>query len=167
MKKVFLGLGTNIGNRKDNLKMALDNLEEAGLKVKKVSSVYETEPIGVREQDWFHNMVAEVQTELSAEDLLLAVKEIEKKMGREATYHWGPRVIDIDLLLYDDLQLNKEVEPGMQLRLPHPELKNRAFVIQPLLEIEPNATLPGGQHVSDFLQYTKDQRIKRVGVLNG
>jgi len=161
-----LGLGTNIGDRKANLRQAISELEAAGINIIKVSSVYETEPVGVVEQDWFYNMVAGVETILSAEDLLLTVKAIEEKMGRATTYHWGPRVIDIDILLYDDLQLKKEVEPGRQLNLPHPELKNRAFVIQPLLEIEPNKTLPGGSPVKDFLEYTKDQVIRKIGSLD-
>lgn len=161
-----MGLGTNIGDRKANLRQAISELEAAGINIIKVSSVYETEPVGVVEQDWFYNMVAGVETILSAEDLLLTVKAIEEKMGRATTYHWGPRVIDIDILLYDDLQLKKEVEPGRQLNLPHPELKNRAFVIQPLLEIEPNKTLPGGSPVKDFLEYTKDQVIRKIGSLD-
>lgn len=160
--KVFLGLGTNIGDRKANLKQALRLLEEAGLEIEKVSSIYETEPIGVEDQDWFYNMVVKAQTDLLPQDLLKTTKKIEKEMGREPSEKWGPRLIDIDILMYEDLQLDSEVNQIGQLRVPHPELRNRAFVVVPLLEIEPQATLPDGHQISEYLFYTKEQKIKKL-----
>ena len=117
MSKTFIGLGTNIGNRSANLREAIDFLAEKGIIVKKESAVYETEPIGVVEQGWFYNMVVEADAETSPEDLLLKAKSIEQEMGREASTKWGPRLIDIDVLLYDNLVLETKVD-GHELRLP-------------------------------------------------
>lgn len=158
---VFLGLGTNIGNRTANLKQALKRLEEAGLRLEKVSSVYETEPIGVEDQGWFYNMVLEAKTELSPQELLKTVKNIEKEMGRVPAERWGPRLIDIDLLMYDGLE-TESVSKNGHLKLPHPELKNRAFVLVPLLEIEPQATLPNGRPLKRFLEHTRGQKVKKL-----
>lgn len=163
MPEVFMGLGTNIGNRSLNLRRAIDFLAHKGIKVKKASAVYETEPIGVVEQNWFYNMVVEGNTESSPEELLLIAKSIEQEMGREESIKWGPRLIDIDVLLYDNLVVETEVD-GHKLKLPHPELKNRAFVILPLLEIEPKAMLPDGTKVSVFLNQVKDQAVKKLDI---
>jgi 2-amino-4-hydroxy-6-hydroxymethyldihydropteridine diphosphokinase len=160
--KVFLGLGTNIGDRRANLEKALSCLKEAGIKIKKTSSVYETEPIGVVEQEWFYNMVVEAETKLPPLKLLSLVKGIEKKMGRVNSKRWGPRLIDIDLLMYDNLQFRDTTREGYKLKLPHPEIKNRAFVVLPLLEIAPEVTLPDGSSVKKFLEYTKEQKIRKI-----
>lgn len=162
MAKVLLGLGTNVGNRKANLKQALRHLEEAGLSFKKISSVYETEPIGVENQGWFFNMVIEAQTGLTPQDLLSVAKHIEKEMGRMPSKRWGPRLIDIDLLMFDGMEIDVTTSRNGHLQLPHPELKNRAFVLLPFLEIEPQASLPDGRPLKDFLAYTKDQKIKKL-----
>ena len=164
MSKTFIGLGTNIGNRSANLREAIDFLADMGIIVKKESAVYETEPIGVVEQGWFYNMVVEADAETSPEGLLLKAKSIEQEMGREESTKWGPRLIDIDVLLYDNLVLETKVD-GHELRLPHPELINRAFVILPLLEIEPKAKLPGGSKIDDYVQATEGQKVKKIGRL--
>lgn len=161
MPKVFLGLGTNIGDRKENLQKALNEIEELGIKILKQSSIYETEPIGVTGQQWFYNMVIECKTDLLPEQLLKKAKQIEEDLGREPSRRWGPRLIDIDLLLYDDLEVDKAVESGY-LRVPHDQLQNRAFVIKPLLEIWPQAKLPNGEYIRDFLKCTKEQTIRKL-----
>ncbi|TET54421.1 MAG: 2-amino-4-hydroxy-6-hydroxymethyldihydropteridine diphosphokinase [Actinobacteria bacterium] len=165
MANIFLGLGTNIGDKRANLKQAISELKKNKVEIEKISSVYETEPIGVKEQGWFYNMVIKAQTDLSPEELLFSIKNIEKEMGREAAKRWGPRLIDIDLLLYDDLSLKETFNGNIELELPHPEIKNRAFVIVPLLEIEPEAKLPDGFHISEFLEYTKEQVARKIGPL--
>ncbi len=161
MYKIFLGLGTNIGDRKSNLEKAVESLAKAGINVEKMSGIYETEPIGVKDQDWFYNMVVKGQASLTPEELLKTVKNIEKELGRTSTIKWGPRVIDIDLLLYDDLKIDKNVEGVGSLKLPHPQLKNRAFVIKPLLEIEPEAKIDG-EPIKKYLSKVKDQKVRRI-----
>ena len=153
-----------MGDKSINLKKAIGFLEANGMQIKKASSVYETEPIGVTEQDWFYNMVIELQTDLSPQDLLLRAKNIEQKMGRKESSIWGPRVIDIDVLMYDNLVVDTKVKE-YGLKIPHPELKNRAFVVLPLLEMEPDVNLPNGEKVHDYLSDTKDQAIKKIGRL--
>ena len=152
-----------MGDKSINLKKAIGFLEANGMQIKKASSVYETEPIGVTEQDWFYNMVIELQTDLSPQDLLLRAKNIEQKMGRKESSIWGPRVIDIDVLMYDNLVVDTKVKE-YGLKIPHPELKNRAFVILPLLEMEPEIKLPDGHKVRVFLNKVKDQEVKKLDI---
>ena len=133
-ERVFLGLGSNLGDRESYLQAALDRISLLpGTRLVKASSVIETPPWGVTEQPSFLNLVAEIRTGLEPEELLKAVKEIEAEVGRQATYRWGPREIDIDLLLFG----NRTVELP-QLMLPHPRLRERAFVLEPLEEIAPD-----------------------------
>ena len=132
MPGIFLGLGSNLGDRKRFLDEALAALPGCGITIDTVSSIYETSPVGVTDQPDFLNMVVEVTTELSARQLLEAIKGIEKDLGRTSGPRWGPRVIDIDLLLYGD-----EVIDEPDLVVPHPELFSRQFVLDPLREIAP------------------------------
>ena len=134
--KVFLGLGSNIGDKQDNLKRTIALLSEFVDVIKK-SSVYETEPIGYKEQDDFVNMVVEVTTRLTPEELLFFVKEIEKKMGRKKTFVDAPRIIDIDILLYGDEIINET-----HLQIPHLRMHERRFVLLPFAEIAPNIVHP-------------------------
>ena len=137
----YLGLGTNLGDRKDNLQQALKELAALPtLEIRRVSSIYETAPVGVTDQPDFLNMVVSVQTTLSPRDLLNSLLEIENKMGRTRTVRWGPRVIDLDLLLYGTAHVEM---PG--LTVPHPRLQERSFVLVPLAEIAPELVLPGGE----------------------
>lgn len=141
----YLGLGANLGDREANLCGAVELLAATpGLRVRRVSSVYETEPVGPREQPWFLNQVVEVETGLSPRALLARALEIEAALGRARRERWGPRTIDIDILLYDDLVLE-----APELTLPHPRLTHRAFSLVPLAELVPTRTLPGGQTVAD------------------
>lgn len=128
----YLSLGSNLGNRLENLIGALENLKKAGNKITKVSSVYETKPVGKEKQPDFLNLVAEVKTNLSPFMFLALTQRIEKEMGREKKEKWGPRIIDIDIVLFDELEIKSE-----RLTIPHPLARKRAFVIVPLMEVLP------------------------------
>ncbi|RPI01859.1 MAG: 2-amino-4-hydroxy-6-hydroxymethyldihydropteridine diphosphokinase [Ignavibacteriae bacterium] len=131
MSRIFIGLGSNIGERVVYLNRALSELVELHqTTVKKISSVYETEPVGVKEQPKFLNMVAELDSTLRPDDLVRELKEIEVRVGRTLREHWGPREIDLDLLYYGGEMLNETT-----LQVPHPEISNRRFVLVPLKEI--------------------------------
>ncbi len=127
---IYLGLGSNLGDKKGNLKKALELLSQSGIKIEKKSSLYQTKPYGCLEQEDFYNIVIKVETSLSPQELLKLCQKIEKKMGRQRTIRWGPRLIDIDILLYEDLSLDEK-----NLALPHPGLFKRSFVLLPLVEI--------------------------------
>ena len=136
---VYLSLGSNMGNRLQNLQSAVEALRaELDVTVWKVSRVYETEPIGDIDQDPFLNMAVSLETTLEPLDLLACVQSIEDEMGRERTRRWGPRVIDIDIVLWDDVIVNEKT-----LTVPHPEFRKRAFVLTPLEDIAPVAKDPG------------------------
>jgi 2-amino-4-hydroxy-6-hydroxymethyldihydropteridine diphosphokinase len=131
MSRVFIGLGSNLGDRATYLHRALSELENLHqTTVKKFSSVYETEPVGVKGQPKFLNMVAELDSMLRPDDLIHELKEIEQRVGRTFREHWGPREIDLDLLYYGGEMLNET-----SLQVPHPEISNRRFVLVPLKEI--------------------------------
>ncbi|MCL4486930.1 MAG: 2-amino-4-hydroxy-6-hydroxymethyldihydropteridine diphosphokinase [Chloroflexi bacterium] len=136
MPTVYLGLGANLGDRERNLAVALKRIAEF-VAVSSVSSIYETEPWGVRDQPWFLNVVCGGTTSLSPVDLLRRVKKIETEMGRAEGIRFGPRSIDIDILLYDHL-----VALSPALTIPHPRLHERAFVLVPLAEIAPDLIHP-------------------------
>ena len=131
MSRIFIGLGSNLGDRATYLQRALRELENLPqTTVNKFSSVYETEPVGVKGQPKFLNMVAECDTLLRPGDLMRELKETERRVGRTNNEHWGPREIDLDLLYYGGEMLNET-----SLRVPHPEISNRRFVLVPLKEI--------------------------------
>ena len=131
MVQVFIGLGSNLGDRAYYLHQALVEIANSRqIFIKKYSSVYETEPVGKKEQPQFFNMVAELESTLLPEDLLQRLKEIENTLGRTSTEHWGPREIDLDILYYGSKVFNDE-----NLQLPHPEIANRRFVLVPMKEI--------------------------------
>lgn len=129
LSSIYLSLGSNIGNRESNLKIALKELSSI-LKIKKTSSIYETEPLLYQKQDNFLNMVIEISYPEDAESLLKNIKDIEKKMGRKETFRFGPRIIDIDILFFNGQEINNE-----GLTIPHKEWRNRLFVIAPLYEV--------------------------------
>lgn len=130
MSTVYIGIGSNIGDRITNCKNAINLLKEHGIKIKKESSMYETEPWGVKEQPKFINMAIKAETALKPIELLKLLKNIEKKMGRKETFHWGPRIIDLDILLYENMVFNNE-----ELNIPHKNLHERDFILKPLSEI--------------------------------
>ena len=136
MKTVYLGLGSNLGNRQKNLDLALDLLSQR-MQVKDVSSVYETDPVGNTDQPRFLNLVCRVNTMLAPQELLTLAKGIELKLGRMPGKVNAPRTIDIDILLYGDKKTNTK-----KLTIPHPRLAERAFVLVPLAEIAPDVIHP-------------------------
>jgi 2-amino-4-hydroxy-6-hydroxymethyldihydropteridine diphosphokinase len=144
----YLGLGSNVGERRENLLGAVRALPEHGVGLLASSSVYETEPVGlVLDQPDFLNACLRISTALGPEELLDACKEAERTVGRQAGgVRHGPRVIDVDLLLLGELEYHSE-----RLTLPHPEVRSRRFVLVPLLELDPELTLPGGESLADAL----------------
>ena len=138
MARVFIGLGSNVGDRRGQIEAAVAGMARLpGTEVVQVSSIIETEPVGVREQGRFLNGVAELETALGPEELLDALKEIERDLGRVRTERWGPRTIDLDILLYD----NKVIR-AQALQVPHPLMCEREFVLAPLAEIAPDVIHP-------------------------
>lgn len=132
----YIGIGSNIGDKKANCRRAIELLKQAGT-VTAVSSLYYTEPVGYREQEDFINAVAAVETEQSPEALLEACQAIEQEMGRTRTLRWGPRIIDLDILLFGNAVVD---EPD--LVIPHPLMASRRFVLAPLAEIAPGMVHP-------------------------
>jgi len=145
----YVGMGTNLGDRRGALEIALREMHQPPIiEVERVSSVYETAPVGVTEQPDFLNAVVRVATTLPPRALLDALLNLENKMGRVRTLRWGPRVIDLDLLVYGNAQID---EMGMEV--PHPRLRERAFVLGPLAEIAPELCLPpDGQTAKKLLE---------------
>ena len=137
MSIVYISIGSNIGDREENCRKAIKLLKENGIALKRESSLYETEPWGVKNQPKFINMAIEVETDKEPEELLRVLKEIEIEIGRKETVKWGPRVIDLDILFYDELILKI---PGLEI--PHPLLHERDFVLKPLSEIAPDKKHP-------------------------
>ena len=161
---ILLGLGSNMGDREKNLETALRLLEEdRSISIDQISAIYETAPFGVTDQADFLNMVAEITTKLSPYQLLAKCLAVEDLLGRIRTRRWGPRVIDIDLLVYDEIQLNEAA-----LQLPHPGIFQRAFVLIPILDIAPQDMRIAGKPVNKFeekLAFLTNQKLhlwKRV-----
>lgn len=141
MTDVFLGLGSNVGDRENQLKEAIRLLDEqSSIKVVKVSSFYETEPVGYVDQPDFLNLCVEIQTELSPKAVLERGLAIEQQLHRVRKERWGPRTLDIDILLYGDQIIEEQ-----DLTIPHPRMTERAFVLIPLQEIAPNKVEPRTQ----------------------
>ncbi|MFO1147292.1 MAG: 2-amino-4-hydroxy-6-hydroxymethyldihydropteridine diphosphokinase [Alsobacter sp.] len=138
MAEVYASLGSNIGDKAANIAEALRRLAQAGVEVVACSPLYRTPPWGPVEQDWFLNACAHLRTDLAPRDLMRLCLEVERAMGRERLVRWGPRLIDVDLLAYDDLAIE---EPD--LSLPHPRLFERAFVLVPLLDVAPDFSIDG------------------------
>lgn len=149
---IFLGLGSNIGNRKQNLMRAIELLNHHNdIIVRQISSIYETEPYGVKEQDDFLNAVIVVETKLFPEELLDVCLTIESRMGRTRELRWGPRVIDIDLLSYNNEAMHTE-----RLTLPHPFFALRKFVLVPMAEIAGDFIVSDGMTVKNLLVQCPD-----------
>jgi 2-amino-4-hydroxy-6-hydroxymethyldihydropteridine diphosphokinase len=137
MKTAYLSLGSNVGNRERMLGEALQLIEAPGLHVARVSPIYETEPQDFKNQPWFLNLVAEIQSTLFPMQLLTRVRKIERKLGRKRTVDKGPRSIDIDILLYGESVIDSE-----DLVVPHPRMTERRFVLQPLADLAPDLRHP-------------------------
>lgn len=146
MYDALIGLGSNIGDKAGNISKALELLQDSNeIKVERISRFYKSSPWGVHEQDWFVNAVAAITTKLDALTLLQRCLGVETRMGRVREMKWGPRVIDLDLLTYRDQTIETEI-----LKLPHPHIEKRSFVLVPLLEIAPHQKIRG-EYVSTLL----------------
>jgi 2-amino-4-hydroxy-6-hydroxymethyldihydropteridine diphosphokinase len=159
----YLGLGSNVGDRAAHLRAAVALLPEHGARVDAVSSAYETEPVGeILDQPDFLNAAVRIRTALAPEELLGACKAIEAEQGRMfAGPRHGPRPLDVDLLLLGELELTTD-----RLTIPHPEVTSRRFVLAPLLELDPELTLPDGTRLADALDSLGlGQAAERVGSL--
>lgn len=138
MNQVYIALGSNVGDRVQNLRTALDHMKKSkGLKVLQVSSFYRTEPMGYEDQDWFINAAAECSTSLLPLQLMYLLQSIEEKMERHTPFKWGPRSIDLDILFFGNRIID---EP--ELTVPHPLLEQRRFVLEPLAELAPDFVHP-------------------------
>jgi 2-amino-4-hydroxy-6-hydroxymethyldihydropteridine diphosphokinase len=156
---VYLSLGSNIGDREQNLRTAIAALAEANVRVTRVSSFYETEPVDLREQPWFLNCVAQGETELPALDLLHALRGIESRLGSRKLVTKGPRLMDVDILLYGDETISTQ-----ELQVPHPRMLQRKFVLVPLAEIAPRLRHPSWRAaVGELLRATSDKsEVRRL-----
>lgn len=151
---VYLALGSNMGDRERNLSDAIEQISNMGKTIlKAVSNIYETKPVGYLEQEDFLNMAVAIETELEPLVLLHKLQEIEKLLGRTREIHWGPRTIDIDILLYNDSKIN-----APRLVVPHPRMFERAFVLKPLKDIYPGTVIDGMEI---------DELISKCGDRNG
>ena len=161
----YLGVGSNLGDREAHLRGALELLRRRGIEVEAVSSAYETEPVGeILDQPDFLNAAVRIATELEPLELLDLCKAIEAEHGRMfGSPRHGPRPLDLDLLILGDIELQSE-----RLTLPHPEVTTRRFVLEPLLELDPDLALPDGTRLVDALAgLGEGQRVERVGALGG
>lgn len=157
MHTVVLGLGTNIGDTVGHLRGAIGELSKI-MSITAVSPIYLTPPWGVTDQPDFHNLCLTAQTELSPQDLLNKIKSIEFKLGRRPNVRWGPRIIDIDILFYDDLVLHQ-----IRLNIPHASIPDRAFVLVPLLDIAPEWVHPEtGQTVAEMATAVDQSGIRQL-----
>jgi 2-amino-4-hydroxy-6-hydroxymethyldihydropteridine diphosphokinase len=158
VKTVYLSLGSNLGDRECALRRAMDRLAGADFRIRRVSAIYETEPLEVRDQPWFLNLVLEAETELFPKQLLARIRKVELELGRRRLRAKGPRTIDIDILLYGD-----SVVETAELVIPHPRLRERRFVLEPLAELAPQLRHPlSRQTVAELLAGTLDQTVRKA-----
>jgi 2-amino-4-hydroxy-6-hydroxymethyldihydropteridine diphosphokinase len=154
MAIIYIGIGSNLGDKEGNCKTAIERLSKNGIAVKKISSPYRTKPWGVEDQPDFVNMAVKAETSINPSELLTILKAIEKDMGRQDGVHWGPRLIDLDLLFYDDLVFSCD-----ELAIPHPLLHEREFVLLPMTEI-------AAEFVHPVLKATIKQLAGNLGKVN-
>jgi len=158
MKTVYLGLGSNVGGREAMLQAAIDRLHSKDLRITRLSSVYETEPMDLSNQRWFLNLVAEAETTLFPMQLLARTSKVEILLGRKRGIPKGPRTIDIDVLLYGNAVIDTPA-----LTVPHPRLSERRFVLAPLAELVPDLRHPVSRRsIRDLLGDLTGQTVRRV-----
>lgn len=156
-KRAYLGIGGNIGDRAANIEFAVDMLKKSELiEVKKTSSLYETEPVGYVDQDWFMNVVVEIETTMSPYELLEYCQSIESELKRIRLIRWGPRTIDVDILMYEGYESSDET-----LTVPHPRMTERAFVMVPLYEINSDIEI-AGKNISEWMESLEGEEINKL-----
>jgi 2-amino-4-hydroxy-6-hydroxymethyldihydropteridine diphosphokinase len=158
MKRVYLSLGSNLGDRRQNLREALGRLVQQGkLHIARLSSLYETEPMDLANQPWFLNVVAEADTDYFPLQLLARIGRIEADMGRKRMQTKGPRTIDIDILLFGGFVIETP-----NLSVPHPRMTERRFVLEPMVELAPDLRHPGARRsMRELLGEIKGQKVRR------
>ncbi len=157
MATVYLALGSNIGNREENLRRAVELLRETGITIKKLSSIYETEPVDYLDQNWFLNSALEAETYIAPLELLKAMRAIEMAMGSKKAFAKGPRLIDLDILLFGDQTIDIP-----ELQVPHPRMLDRKFVMVPLVEIAPDLRHPSWHAIArEILADSADRSVVR------
>lgn len=156
MVRAAIGLGSNLGDRARHIADAVASLSEACTLIR-VSPIYETAPVGGPKQGRYLNAVAVVETDSPVVELFALCQEIEREQGRERRERWGPRTLDLDVLLYGD-----ETVAADDLTVPHPRMTERRFVLEPLLEAWPDATLPDGRPLAGFLEAVSDQTVRKL-----
>lgn len=160
MPNVFLSLGSNFGDKEKNILSAVKLIEKIPeIKIIKGSSIYETEPVGFKEQEYFFNMVLEIYTDLSPFKLLQKLEDIEDRLGKNIKRRWGPRSIDIDILFYGD-----QIIEGKELTIPHPLINERRFVLIPMAEIAGDFLCPKTKlKITDIIKNCKeDESVLRI-----
>ena len=156
-KQAYLGIGGNIGDTRGNIERSIELLKEnSEIQVTQISSFYETEPVGYTDQDWFLNIVVEIKTSLEPFELLKYCQYIENELKRERVIRWGPRTIDVDILLYEDFISYDEV-----LTVPHPRMTERAFAMIPLYEINKDLVI-NEKKIKDIVEELKGEEIKKI-----
>jgi 2-amino-4-hydroxy-6-hydroxymethyldihydropteridine diphosphokinase len=158
LTRIYLSLGSNIGDRAGYLRQAAEHLDAGGVKILRASAIYETEPVNLVRQDWFLNQVLEAETELFPRQLLKRVNRIERGLGRVRTVPKGPRTLDIDILFY-----GTSVVSAIELEIPHPRLAERRFVLVPLAELAPDLRHPvTSRTVRQMLESAPAAAVRRV-----
>jgi len=157
LKTVYIGLGSNLGDRAENLRKARERIEASGVRIRRGSSLYETEPREMLDQPWFLNQAIEAETTLFPRQLLARLLRIEREMGRVRATPKGPRIIDLDILLFGNAVVH-----AAGLEIPHPRLSERRFVLEPLAELDPDLRPPRGRRtVREMLAEVMDQPVRR------
>jgi len=158
LKKIYLGLGSNVGDRRATLDRGLEALNAPDLRILRVSPIYETEPQGLREQEWFLNLVVEAETSLFPRQLLQRIRRVEREFGRKRTVPNGPRTLDIDILFFA-----RSIIQSADLQVPHPRYSERRFVLAPMADLAPDWRDPqSGRSMRVLLDDLQGQKVRRV-----
>ena len=158
MKKVYLSLGSNLGDRRGHLREAVRRIASPEIRVLRESPVYETEPRDLRAQPWFMNQIVEAETELFPRQLLIHLQKIERAMGRQRGIEKGPRLIDLDIVLFGQAKIRTP-----ELEIPHPRMAERRFVLEPLAALVPDLRDPRtGRTIREMLDEVIDQIVRQA-----